>query len=70
MPGVRRGPYAMNLEHRVRLRISPQTYISLKQISDKSNSNVSRLIRGFLEAQLESLENKDSLSESGADVAR
>jgi len=60
-----RGGYSLDQTHRIRLRISPRTYDSLKQISDKTNFNLARLIRHLLEAKLDELKSEqDSLTES------
>ena len=60
-----RGGYSLDQTHRIRLRISPRTYDSLKQISDKTNFNLARLIRQILEAKLDELKSEqDSLTES------
>ena len=63
-----RGGYSLDQTHRVRLRISPRTYDSLKLISDKTNFNLARLIRHLLEAKLDDLKSEqDSLTESSPD---
>ena len=55
-----RGAYSRNLKYRIRLRISPETYSLLKKISDKTNLNLSKIVRYFLEDKLNDLRNKQS----------
>ena len=63
-----RGTYSRNLKYRIRLRISPETYNLLKKISSKTNLNLSKIVRYFLEAKLDELRNKQkSLSKSTPD---
>ena len=63
-----RGRYSKSLKYRIRLRISPETYSLLKKISDKTNLNLSKIVRYFLEAKLDELRNKQkSLSKSTPD---
>ena len=55
-----RGRYSKSLKYRIRLRISPETYSLLKKISDKTNLNLSKIVRYFLEDKLNDLRNKQS----------
>ena len=64
-----RGGYSKSLKYRIRLRISPETYNLLKKISDKTNLNLSKICRFFLEDKLGELKDKQSsLSKSTPDT--
>ena len=55
-----RGRYSKSLKYRIRLRISPETHNLLKKISEKTNLNLSKIVRHFLEDKLGELKDKQS----------
>jgi len=55
MEGKRRGGYAMNLTHQVRLRISEEMFNSLVGISNEAHTTVSKIMRELLRVALRSV---------------
>ena len=60
MEGKRRGGYAMNLTHQVRLRISEEMFNSFVDISNKTHTTVSKIMRELLRVAMKGIVGESS----------
>ena len=60
MEGKRRGGYAMNLTHQVRLRISEEMFNSFVDISNKTHTTVSKIMRELLRVTMKGIVGESS----------